>query len=155
MPASLPPIAPILGFDGRKLDIQLYLEEDYADVSDAAREIPAVMEWLNELRQAYQEDRDRLKSDLEVAEARAYFDLKGTGEGNFQANYQCKPTEEGLKMAIALDATSRKLRDQLTTTSAMVGRLSGTLASLQAKVELIRSSEATRRSAFNETTPSR
>ena len=154
MPA-IPPVAPIAGFDGQKLDIQFYLEEEYADVSDAAREIPAVMEWLNELRQSYQEARDNLKEDLEVARARAYFDLKGTGEGNFEANYQCKATEEGLKRAVALDAESRKIQRQLSATSAMVGRLSGTLASLQAKVELIRSSEATRRTAFSETTPSR
>jgi len=136
MADSIPPIAPLLGFDGQKLDIQFYLTEDYADVSDAAREIPAAMEWINELRQAYQEDRDKLKVQLDLAEARAYFELKGTGEGNFLANYQCKATEEGLKMAVALDVTARQLRDQLATTNAMAGRLSGTLASLQAKVEL-------------------
>lgn len=152
---DLPPIAPLVGFDGQKLNIQYYLEEDYADVSDAAREIPAVMEWLNELRQAYQEDRDRTKLDLDIAEARAYFDLKGTGEGNFVANYGCKATEEGLKMAVALDPATRECSKQLVGLNAMIGRLSGTLNSLQAKVDLIRSSEATRRSTFNETTPRR
>lgn len=173
----LPPVAPLRGYDNQTLDIQYYLEEDYADVSDAAREIPAVMEWINELRQAYHEERDRLeaelrdaqeklKTDLAQAEALAYFDLKGNGDGSYQTNYQCKPTEEGLKMAVLLDPkcreireqsgpTCRKLRDQLATATAMVSRLGGTLDSLQAKVDLIRSSEATRRSTFNDTTPSR
>lgn len=155
MPEKIPSVAPIRGFEGKSLDIQYYLEEDYADVSDAARELPAVMEWLNELRQSYQEERDRVKLDLDVAEAKAYFDLKGTGDGSFLVNYQCKPTEEGMKMAVTLDAEVRRLREQLAGVTAVAARLTGTILSIQAKVELIRSSEATRRSAFNETTPSR
>ncbi len=153
MPAStIPAVAPIKGFEGVELDIQHYLLEEYSDVSDAAKELPAVMEWLNELRSAYIEERDVLKSDLEVAEAKAYFDLKGSGDGSYQVNYQCKPTEEGMKMAVALDQEVRRLKEKLAAVAATQSRLTGTLGSLQAKVELLRSSEATRRTTFDDTT---
>lgn len=171
---GIPKIECIKGFDGVELDIDQYLTTDYVDVSQAAQELPAVMEWINELRQYYAEERElaeadldyakaSAKADLEFAEATAYFDLRGTGDGNFAANYERKPTEEGIRMAIILDPAARKLKlssnvrelkVKIATLSAMHSRLSGTIQSLQAKVELIRSSEATRRTTFDETTPS-
>lgn len=149
----LPQVAPIVGYDGDTLDINYYLTEEYADVTDAARELPAVMEWLNELRSAYLEERDLLKADLEKMEATAYFDLKGKGDGSYAANYGVKPTEEGLKMAIALDQPVRETKEKLARYAATCSRLTGSIVALQAKVDLLRSSEATRRSTFNETSP--
>lgn len=153
MPApEIPAIEPISGLDGATLDVGFYLTEDYADVSDAAKELPAVIEWLNELRQACLEARDIAKADAEAQEAKIYFQLRGHGEDNFAANYSGKPTEDALKMAVALDPEVRRLKERVAAHGAMAARLSGTIASFQAKVDLIRSSEATRRTAFDETT---
>ncbi len=125
----------------------------YEDVGDAAKELPAVMEWLNELRQSYIEDRERAKARLDEAEAAAYFALRSPGPDGFTANYVGKMTEDAMKMAVVLDPDVKKAKDALAAMTAMVSRLSGTIDALHAKVELIRSSEATRRSAFEESTP--
>ncbi len=157
MPSPIPKIESISGLDGATLDVHFYLTEEYVDVSDAAKELPAVIEWLNELRQACAEARDLARTNLEVEEARVYFALRGSGDDNFTNNYSGKPTEDALKMAVALDPEVRKKKDAVAEYSAKAARLGGTIASFQAKVDLIRSSEATRRTAFDDTTsrPSR
>jgi Tfp pilus assembly protein PilP len=151
MSTVLPVIEPIVGLGGASLDVGRYLGEDYADVADAAKELPVMIEWLNELRQACLEARDLAKIDLEKREAQVYFQLRGHGDDNFAANYSGKPTEDALKMAVALDPEVRRLKESSAAYGAKAARLSGTIASFQAKVELIRSSEATRRTAFDET----
>lgn len=150
---QLPPIAPIAGFDGQKIDVQYYLTEQYDDVGAAAQELPAVIESLNELRQAYIEEKELAKGTVARAEAEAYFDLRGTGEGSFANNYAGKLTEDALKMAVALDRKVAAAQENLAKMVAQVSRLSGTISAFEAKVELLRSSEATRRKAFSESTP--
>lgn len=146
----LPKIGKIRGFGDSEIDVDYYMRETYDDVTTASVELPTVIETLNELRQAYVEERGLAKVRLAEATAEAYFDLRGTGTGSFSESYPGKMTEDALKMAVVLDPAVKELNARLVVNAAMVNRLSGAIQSFQAKVELLRSSEATRRAVLDD-----
>jgi hypothetical protein len=85
----------------------------------------------------------RQRSLVERIEATAYFALKN---GEFQSRgYGDKPTADALKAAVALDDDVIKEAEDLAVWSALEDRLERIMKSLSAKLDLVRSSEATRR----------
>ena len=147
-PNPRPPPLASFELDGYRLDVAHYLNADYSDVSVASAELPAVNEWINEKLQAYVEMLHITRAELAEAEATAYFTLR---KGAFADDYGGKQTEESLKHAVALDPEVKKLVRSEAVLSAWCGRLRGVQSSLSMKLDLVRSSEATRRKVFDET----
>jgi hypothetical protein len=141
---KLPTIAPIT-LGGYTLDLNAYLAREYEDVSQAANELPSIAEWVNEQLQAFIETLQKRRNELDEAEAMAYFDLR---KGRFADDYGGRETEDALKHAVVIDPQVRKLNEEIAVLSGWVSRLRGTQENLQMKLELVRSTEATRRKVF-------
>ena len=137
-----------ISLDGQSVDIGFYLQKAYDDVGEASTELPSLIEWLNEQLQVFTEERNLAEHGIDVARAKAYFDLKGTGNGSFAENYPGKQTEEALKHALELEPTVAKAIEKHAVYHSWCLRITNTMRSLQARLELIRSTEATRRKAF-------
>jgi len=130
-------------FGKAKLDLDDLLCRDYDSIAEAAQSLPAAIAWVVECR-AYMVERVDLKKrqyDEEVAQT--YFALKG---GAFEAQgYGPKPTEIALKHAIVLNPNVKAAAQDLEDAKYHLNLYSGQLQALQSKLELVRSSEATRR----------
>ena len=88
------------------------------------------------------EQRIAKKQEINEVEARAYMDLRG---GLFEERGYGKLTEKALDHAVALEETVRKVHREFATLSSWCNRLEHLMSALQMKIELTRSSEATRR----------
>jgi len=141
-PPALPTI-PALSLSGFSLDLQYYVRKEYADIAEAAVELPSIIEWLNFQHQIALELKLHKKAELERIEATVYFELKG---GDFQSKgYGDKPTEMAIRAAIVLDERVICVNEDLAVWSALEDRLERSARALTGKFELVRSSEATRR----------
>ena len=141
--AHLLPDLPPLELDGFSLDIQYYLTKEYIEIGLAAIELPALIETLNWQGQGNSETLMRKKAELGRAEAEAYFYMKG---GGYQkSGYGDKSTDKGIEYAVRLDTKVIRLEDEVAILTAYVDRLKNLMRSLQSKLELVRSTEATRR----------
>lgn len=144
---SLPVIDPIeLG--GYTLDIDHFLKMDYVDSRQAARELPSVIEWLNSELQIAIERKILCKHAVKKAEGAAYLDLKGPLWE--RRGYSGKPTEAALEAAVHQEAGVEEAYRDLAAWSGLTSRLSSTMLSLQAKLDLVRTVEATRRAMLDE-----
>lgn len=140
---TLPPID--LGGDF-KLDLSYYLTATYDDIGQASSELPAIIEWVNMKLQEMVESRLIKKQEIKEVEAEAYFYLK---DGAFVRDYNDKMTESSLSMAVALSPKVKQTHHDFAVLSGWVERLSNLQGSLSAKLDLTRSSEATRRQLIN------
>ena len=145
-----PPLPKIgtITLDGVTLDLNHYLGREYDDVSEAALDLPSVAEWINEQLQAYTESYQIAKVSLAEAEAETYFRLK---KGQYDDDYGGKATEDALKRAVDLDPKVGKLNRDVAVLYAWCNRLRGIQENLRMKLELVRSTEATRRAVFDST----
>lgn len=142
-----PPLS-ALSYDASfSLDLEYFLGSDYSDISIASEELPSVIEWVNEKLQIVVEGRRVKEHDLKRAYASAYFSLKKDWD---RSGYAGKPTEDALKHAITLDEEVTRLNDDAAVFEGWVSRLRGLQSTLSAKLDLVRSSEATRRGLFRE-----
>lgn len=140
-----------LSLDGYELDVSHYLTRVYDDISDAANELPAIVEWVNEQRQVYYEMKLIAKSEVDEAEAIAYFALTNVVGDNFDQNYPgAKRNDTSLGHAVAIDPAVKAAKRKFAVISGYVARLDGLMSSFQSRLDLLRSSEATRRGVFNE-----
>jgi len=138
----LPKLSPV-ELDGYALDLDYFFGKEYTEIGEASIELPAIIEWLNVQLQGQLELKHRTKAELERAEATAYFELKN---GDYsRRGYGDKATEAGLDHAIKLDENVTHLADQLAVVTGWVERLSNLQRSLQFKLELVRTAEATHR----------
>jgi len=141
-PPALPNIPPVV-LDGFELDVEYYVRREYNEIQDAAIELPSIIEYLNWQAQIHIESKIATEAKLERTEAQVYFDLKN---GEFQRlGYGDKLTEESLKKGVALNENVIALKDEVGVFTGWVERLRNLQRSLQFKLELVRSSEATRR----------
>ncbi len=131
--------------DGDTLDLDHYLSEDYDDISVASEEIPPVLEWLNDRLQQVYESKLDAKNKLKRAEAQAYFDLK---RGDFKDTYPGSMTEKSLEHAVQLSKKVQQAQNDYVLYSGWVNRLRGLQGSFSSKLDLIRSTESTRRRLF-------
>lgn len=141
-----PKLIPII-LDGTKVDIAYYLSGDFEDISIVCEELPAVIEWINEQFQRMHESRLVQEQKLKQAEATVYFALKS---GGFAERYHAagRCTEEAVKHAIQLDVDVIAAHESFAVLDAWCRRLHNLQDSLQAKLQLIRTVEATRRKVF-------
>lgn len=132
----------VLTLGGQEVDLNYYFTQDYSDISQAAEELPSLIEWINAQLQVMYEDKLNAEQQLKKAEAEAFFDLKN---GTFSNLYGGKPTEKAIAHAVNLDENVQKTWKNLNILTAWCRRLQNLQNSLTTKLDLIRSSEATRR----------
>ena len=149
MSRGLPPLSKISHGDAI-LDIEFYLRRDYENIQLANEEIPHVICWLGELRSwCYKRVADA-EGAWDKAKASAYFALKNGGD--FVAKgYGEKPTEESLKHAIQLDDVVRECASSHAEFKRRMIHVEETIECFKLKIDLIRSSETTRRITADDT----
>lgn len=128
---------------GQILDIGQYLTKPFEDIREASLELPAIIAALGEERSWCVERFINAERDWKKAESRAYMALKN---GQFVARgYGEKVTEEGLKRAIELDPEVDKAGAVYARKKKRLDEITETIAALKLKLDLVRSSETTRR----------
>ncbi len=132
------------------VDIDYYLTASYDNIGDASAELPAVVEWINEQNQEYVQQMHALKGEIKEAEAAAFLALAKPGsEESFEDRHPgVKKTTDAINHAVALDPEVRDKKVQYAHAVAMVERLRQLQSNLTAKLDIVRSSEATRRKVF-------
>jgi hypothetical protein len=141
----VPSLNPInLGPDW-ELKLDHYLNADYDDIAVACEELPPVIEWINEQLQGLSEDKYIKKQEIKAVEAEVYFNLLN---GGYVEKYGGKVTDARLTHAVALDPKVKRAHEKYAVLLGWCQRLNGTLATFQCKLDLVRSSEATRRETF-------
>jgi len=144
---NLPKLAKIeLG--GYALDIDYFLKTDYQSALSASKEIPAVIEWVNSELSVAIENKILGKQELKRVEGAAFLDLRGALWE--RRGYAGKPTESAVEHAVQQEKTVIDATVHLAFWTSLASRLSNTLLSLQAKLDLVRTSEATRRAMVEE-----
>lgn len=140
-----------LGDDNYRLNLDRFLAGDYENIEDAAAELPAILEWLNINLQIFDQQKGESKRAVAQAEARAYMALRG---GAFaERGFTGKPTEEAIKHAIALDPDVIAAEKSLSEDVAWVNRIRQLIGNISLKIDLVRSSESTKRKIYNTTEP--
>jgi hypothetical protein len=132
----------IIVYDDEKIDLNYYFTQEYSDIGQAAAELPNLIEWCNWKGQLAYEDKLNAEQELATAEANAFFDLK---KGLFEDLYGLKPTDAALKHAVNKDEGVIEAWQKLNRAAGWVRRFTALQNSLATKLDLIRSSEATRR----------
>lgn len=134
-----------LELNGQKVDLNYYFTQEYTDIGQAAQELPNLIEWINAQLQVFYEDKLNAEQELKRAEADAYFELKSDSNANYATLYGGKVTEKALEYAVNRDEGVTVAWKRLNGLTAWVRRLHNLQQSLSTKLDLIRSSEATRR----------
>lgn len=129
---------------GYRLDLDHWLSREYGDIGHASAELPAIIEWVNSQLQGIAEDKIVKKHEIKEAEARAYFNARQ------RWTFESKPTEAAITHAVSLDEEVMEAYRKFAVLSAWSQRLVNLLFSLQAKLDLVRSTEATRRKGMSE-----
>ena len=140
-----------LEIDGFKLDLDRHLGGDYEDIAEVVENLPPALEWLGSCLQAFLEHRAIANQAIKEAEARAFFALRGSDGkgGTFEARHGGKMTADALAHAVVLDDAVAEAHRNAAAASAWVSRVQETIKNFTHKLELIRSSEATRRRLFD------
>lgn len=129
--------------DDFELDLDYYLGTEYDDIGQACSELPPVIEWVNMKLQQITESKLIMKQEIAETEAKAYFDLRA---GLFEdRGYAGKPTQDAVKEAVCLEESVKVIHRKYAVLVGWAQRLYQLQASLQSKLDLIRSTEATRR----------
>ena len=129
--------------DGESLDLDYYLGHDFDDISQASQQLPPIIEWVNIRLQEAKENQLCCRQQVKYVEARTFFDLK---DGRYVTEgFGVKFTDKSVEKAAVLDAKVQAAQENYACWCGWVSRLQNLLFSLQAKLELVRSSEATRR----------
>lgn len=143
MKLDLPKLIDKLEIKGQVLDIGQYLSKPFEDIREASLELPGVIAALGEERGECVERFLNSERAWKKAESVAYFALKG---GQFVARgYGEKMTEEAVKRAIELDEGVDKAAKVYSHRKKRLEQITETIAALKLKLDLVRSSETTRR----------
>ena len=125
------------------VDLEWLLNAPYEDIGEAAAKIPPAIGYLGYHKSLASERMIVSEQNWKKVEAQQYFNLKGGGF--VSKGFGEKMTEESLKRATMLcpevDAACADYAKRKQT----VDWLAASIDALQAKLELVRSSEATRR----------
>jgi hypothetical protein len=140
--ADLPKLSPVDTGDGYSLDIDFYLKHDYSDIGEAMEKLPAIIEYVNARMQSMVESKIIQKQAVKETESRAYFTLRN---GAFEDRFGGKITESALEKAVALDPEVVKAHESYAVLVGWSQRLMNLMLSLQLKLDMVRSTEATRR----------
>jgi len=132
------------------LNVSHYLTKEYVDISEAAAELPAIIEWINEKLQEMIESRELAKCELKRREAAAFFDFRKNGFDEDEG-LSGKPTDKAVEYAIELQESVKEANENLAVLEGWVSRLKNQLETFRVKFDLIRSTEATRRKDYETT----
>ena len=119
------------------------LQAPYEDISEAAEQLPAAIGWLGYQRAIGIERMILSEQAWKKAEATQYFELKNGGF--ISGGFGDKPTEDALKRALLLTPQVEEACADYAMRKRHVEWVSASIEALKAKLELVRSSEATRR----------
>lgn len=125
------------------LDLNYLLNAVFEDIGEAAESIPAAIGWLGYQRALAVQRLILSEQTWKKVEAQEYFDLKN-GE-YVSRGFGEKLTEEALKKAVVLADKVTEACEDYAKCKKNVDWMSTSIEALQAKLELVRSSEATRR----------
>ena len=129
--------------NGQVADIDFILKSVYEDISEADERIPPWLGWFGYQKAKASERIINHKHHLKEAEAKEYFALKG---GEFVSKgFGEKMTETALEHAVALSPEVKQAVELYAKAEKDYEWTKHTIEALSAKLELIRSSEATRR----------
>lgn len=149
-PQNLPKLG-TLQFNDYTLDLDYWMGMEFGDFSQAAHELPIISEWLNDLLQYYVATEIVEYRKVKQLEAETYFRLRN---GDFTRLYGDKMTEKALEYAVELDKDLIAAVESYATAKAWTVRLRNTISVLNAKLDMLRTSEATRRHIDNARSPS-
>lgn len=125
------------------VEIDAILNAPYEDIGEAAESIPAYLGWFGHQKACAAERLINYDYNLKEMEARAYFDLRN---GQFVAKgFGEKVTEDGLKRAVVLVEEVKAASLKYAKAKKDFDWMNSTIVALMAKLELVRSREATRR----------
>jgi len=131
------------------IDLDRLLNADYDNVNEASEKLPAAISWLVYQRAMMVEQVALADRKEEQTKAEVYFALKN---GGFEsAGYGSKPTDTAVKLAVLLDDSVKLAGQSMARFQRHLALYSGQIEALKAKLELVRTSEATRRRLINET----
>lgn len=139
------PVPPLKSFKfgDATVDLEWLLNAPYEDIGEAAAKIPPAIGYLGYHKSMSTERLIVSEQNWKRVEAQKYFDLKG---GEFVSKgLGEKMTEESLKRATMLCPEVTAACADYAKRKQMVDWLAASIDALQAKLELVRSSEATRR----------
>jgi hypothetical protein len=125
------------------LDLDYLLNTDFEDVREASEQLPAAIAWLGYNRGYAYERLTIAEQEWNEAEARVYFELRGGGF--VEKGYGEKMTEEALKKAVVLDESVGQAALAYASAKRWLEVYNSTIEALMAKLDLVRTSEATRR----------
>lgn len=148
------PTIPKLGsitFREHTLDLDYYLTREYGDFSEAANDLPVVSEWLNDMLQYYIGTEVIEYRKVKQTEAEVYFELR---QGGFQQKYGDKMTEKALEYAIELDPRLIAAVESYADVKGWTVRLRNMISLFTAKLDLLRTVEASRRHIDETMSPS-
>jgi len=125
------------------IDLNYLLNAPYEDIGEASDMIPAAIGWMGYQRGIAMERLIIAEQEWKAAESRSYFDLKN---GAFTAKgFGEKPSEEALKKAVVLCDPVTEACQDYAKRKRHVEWLTFSIDALKAKLDLVRSSEVTRR----------
>ena len=124
------------------MDLNSLLRRNYDDIGEAAVEIPAAVEWLNQTLQYYLSVKVTDQAELSRTKADVYRKLR---DGGYEEQYADKMTEAALERAVALDDNIRQLYSNCAESEALVERLRNTIKVLLTRLDILRTVESTRR----------
>lgn len=124
------------------LDLDYFFTHDFVDIDEPCQKIPAIIEWVNYHLQFFKQESVNLKQKTKEAEARAYFRLKN---GGFEERGYGKMTEAALDKAVSLEDDVIQAHEDYAETYGWARRLENLTVSLQLRLDMLRSQEATRR----------
>lgn len=143
MPFELPKLGVLDMGDGETLNLDQVFSHDYHDIQFACQSLPAHIEWVNARLEECIRAKHQWKHGVKRAMGEAYKRLR---EGEFtEKGWGMKMTETALEHAVNCDEEVNKAVDYFALYASLSVRLSNLIISLQAKLDLVRSSEATRR----------
>jgi hypothetical protein len=130
------------------LELDAFLKKPYDDIGEAAVELPAIIEWVNQQQQWIIETRQIQKQELRTIRATVYIRLKNGGAADLLPG---KVSEQAVEHLLEMDEGVIAKNTELAKTSAWASRLGNLLYVLQAKLDLVRSTESTRRQLIENT----
>ena len=141
MSQDLPPLDPIT-LSGFTFNPAWFLHKEYTDIGEAAVELPAVIEWVNEQLQVMVEKKIICKAAIKRVEAQEFNRLRG---GDYLDEYVGKMTDSALNAAVQVSEKVARAHEDFAIYSGWYSRLHNLISVLEAKLDLVRSVEATRR----------
>jgi hypothetical protein len=142
----IPQLDPIT-LDNFSLDVNHFLRKDYEDIALASIELPPIVEWINCKLMSLTEQKLKKEDEVKELEAKAWFYLNDGGWED--RDYKGRKNAYALLAASRLDSGVKQSKAELATLVAWCQRLYNVMTSFQAKLDLVRTAEATRRRIFD------